>query len=77
MFNDKGDSIQPERTPKCGAMSVQRGFSDDEVITITCTHDGQETHVVMSEFNAWRVFGTLALILGIKLSSKIAKGIKF
>ena len=38
--------------------------------------DGREHDIVCSPYNAWRVFGLLALMLGIPLPTKVGKAIK-
>lgn len=63
----------PERQEgdgECGVSSPEVG-----VITITATQNGKTTTVVMSEYNAWRAFGMLSVLLGIPLPKKIAKAI--
>jgi hypothetical protein len=64
---------QPKRAPSDGAIAVRR--LPDGRIVISVVTNGIEGGVFMGEFNAWRVFGALALILGIKLSKKLGKSI--
>jgi hypothetical protein len=67
--------MMPERKPSDGPMSVNRP-SDGE-IAISVTTNGEMSGITMSEFNAWRVFGSLAIMLGIPLSKEAGKAIKF
>lgn len=64
----------PERGPGDGPVAVRR--PTDGEIAIAATTDGVEGCVVMSEYNAWRVFGMLSMMLGIPLPPATGKAIK-
>jgi len=64
--------IMPERLPMDGAVSVDRVDSDH----LRIGESSSDTAVILSEYNAWRVFGMLSVMLGINLPSSIAKNIK-
>jgi hypothetical protein len=68
------DLKMPERQPGDGTASVQA--PTDGVIAISVTTDGEAQAITMSRYNAWRVFGMLALMLGLPLSAKVGKAIK-
>lgn len=59
----------PERQPGDGAVSLRR---DKNMIVIEC---GSRV-LIVGEYNAWRIFGMLAVLLGIPLSKKVGKAIK-
>lgn len=65
---------QPPRGEKDGPVGVRR--LEDETLAISATYDGTERSIVVSEYNAWRIFGTLAMFLGVKLPKKLAESIK-
>jgi hypothetical protein len=65
----------PERKPSDGPMSVNRPGPGE--ITIAAETNGEIQTLTMSEFNAWRTFGCLAMMLGIPLSKEVGKAIKF
>lgn len=65
----------PERKPSDGPMGVSR--PGPEQITITATTDGEMQSITMSDYNAWRTLGVLAMMLGIPLSKEVGKAIKF
>ena len=56
-------------------MGVRR--LDGDFIALDSTYDGKAESLVVSEFNAWRIFGAMSLILGIPLSKAAGKAIKF
>lgn len=60
----------PDRLAGDGPVSIER--TDDDRIVLGC--DGSTISV--SEFNAWRLFGMMALMLEIPLPSKVGKAIK-
>lgn len=70
MFNGRE---QPERSDDDGPVEIQRVT---EGLVISCTQEGETTRLHVSEYNAWRVFGMLALMLGVELPKKLAKSIK-
>lgn len=64
--------VMPERQPFDGPISVRRV---GESFIIEATQGGLTTRVEMSEYNAWRTFGCLALFLEIPLPSHVSKAI--
>jgi len=66
------DLKQPERLPEDGTVRIERTGNGGLMIC----EDGTHTAVILSEFNAWRVFGMLSLMLGIPLPAKVSKAIK-
>ena len=64
----------PERKPSDGPMGVSR--PRDGEIMITATTTGEMQSIVMSDYNAWRTLGVLAMMLGIPLSKEVGKAIK-
>lgn len=66
---------QAERHPGDGPMYV--GKEGGEHVRIECTTDGKPQTMLLSAFNAARVFGGLALALGIPLPSSIGEAIKY
>ncbi len=67
--------VMPARKPVDGPAGIDRGDGDGE-IGITVEHGGQPQRIVMSEYNAWRVFGMLSVFLHIPLPSATGKAIK-
>lgn len=65
----------PERGPKDGPVSVQR-IEDRIAVSAITIDDEDHNFMEMSEYNAWRLFGMLAIILGIELPKKIGKEIR-
>jgi hypothetical protein len=70
----KGPKMPP-RVSGDGAISVRR--PEPGRLLISVIDDGNECNVDVSDHNAWRLFGMLAFMLGIKLPDSIAKAIKF
>jgi hypothetical protein len=74
----------PERKPGDGRVRVERlrempAESHPELwpdIVISVVTNDVEERIVMSEHNAWRVFGMLSLVLGIPQSKAAGKAIK-
>ena len=64
---------QPERKPWDGPVEVLRV---GDYISVSATDQATKSTIMMSEYNAWRVFGMLAVILGVPLPKYIAKAIK-
>ena len=64
---------QPERDERDGQLGIQR---QDDRLWVSVTQDGEEWTMPLSEFNAWRLFGMLATMLGIPLPARLAKRIK-
>lgn len=67
-------STQPPREPGDGSVAVDR--LPDGKLTICVETDGERQYITMGEYNAWRVFAMLSLMLDIDLPKKITKGIK-
>jgi len=65
----------PERDADDGAVEVRR--EPGGKIAIVIEHVNVSEALRMSPHNAWRVFGMLAVMLGIPLPAKIAKAIRF
>jgi hypothetical protein len=65
----------PARSERDGQIALER--TGDELLLLSCTQDGEAMAVRMSEYNAWRAFGLLALMLKIKLPDSLAEEIKF
>jgi hypothetical protein len=66
--------VMPERLPGDGPIAVERS---ERGIRIRVTNGDATTLVEMSEHNAWRVFGSLALVLGLPLPASVGKAITF
>jgi hypothetical protein len=66
-------SPQPERRPEDGPVAVTR---DGAHIEITATTHGVTSTLAVTEFNAWRLFAMLALILGVSLPKKLLQSIR-
>lgn len=64
----------PERSPADGPMSVTR---EGEKIRISAETDGKTESALMTEYNAWRAFGALSVLLGLPLPKAVGKAIKF
>lgn len=69
----KKKQVMPPRHSGDGPVDVRR---NGETIVVTVTSDGITKDVDMREHNAWRVFGLLGFMLGIKLPDDLAKAIK-
>ena len=67
---------QPPRLDTDGAVHVQ-AIDDHQKLMVSVVDDGTEHTIVMSPFNASRVFGMLAMMLGIPLPPATGKAIKF
>ena len=67
--------VQQPRQPTDGAISVFRLPGDK--VSIGVVDDGREFAIPMSEHNAARVLGALALLLGVRLNAQDAKGIRY
>lgn len=66
---------QPARTPRDGAVGVKR--DDGDGVYIEVVTDGVTQNMHVTGFNAWRLLGMLALLLGgADLGKKLGKGIK-
>lgn len=67
------DGKQPPRAETDGAVRV---WWDGDDLCVSCETDGKGQMVKMGEFNAWRIFGMMAVLLKVTLSKKVSKGIK-
>ena len=66
--------VQAPRSDTDGPVSVKR--PDDGFVVVEVTSAGKVESILMSEYNASRVFGMLAVMLGIPLSRDVGKAIK-
>lgn len=64
---------QPERELSDGPVAVNR---IDQFIVLSAEQDKKYEGMKVSEYNAWRLFGMLAVVLGVELPKNIAKAIK-
>jgi hypothetical protein len=69
---------QPPRQPTDGPVAVRWAdrSADDGVIEVDVTTGGKMERITMSMFNAYRVFGMMALMLEVPLPKAVGKGIK-
>lgn len=67
---------QAPRTAVDGPVGVKRVLVGSRELYVDVTHDGKLQQIVMSEHNAARLCGMLAMMLEIELPAKIAKEIK-
>ena len=67
--------VMPPRLPEDGAVTVSQ--AGDDRIMVSVETAGVSTMLAMSPYNAWRVFGQLAIVLGLELPSRLRKAIKF
>lgn len=65
---------QADRLPDDGAMGVQR--LDNGNLLLSVETAGKEQSMEVSDYNAARLFGSIAFFLGLPLPSKISKEIK-
>lgn len=67
-----------KRSARDGAISVTRGCKDQpEDCVVSVETDGKTQTIVMTEFNARRIAGSLCLMLGLELKASSAKRISF
>lgn len=64
---------QPDRRPNDGEVAISR---EGDNFVLTCRTGDHTYRLVAGPFNAWRLFGLLALMLEVKLPSAIGKRIK-
>lgn len=64
----------PERSGGDGRIECNR---EGEHLLLSCTQNGETTTVRMSDYNAWRAFGLLAVMLKIPLPDALGREIKF
>jgi hypothetical protein len=64
----------PARLPDDGLVRVSR--LGDDFIALDSTHAGKEESLVVSEYNAWRIFGLLSVMLHLPLSKAVNKAIQ-
>ena len=72
-------AVMPERQPGDTDVTVTR--LDNGYLRVSYGGDSQDPYVcsgslVVSPYNAWRVFGLLACMLGISLPRSLGKAIK-
>lgn len=65
---------QPPR--RLGDGPVEIATATPGVLSIGVTTNDARQYILVSEYNAWRVFGMLALMLGIKLPAKLMRQIQ-
>lgn len=70
------DLKMPKREPTDGALTVRRIAGTGHIELIEERDGHPAAWLIVSEYNAWRLFGMMALILGIPLSKAVAKTIK-
>ncbi len=63
----------PERRDSDGGVKVSRV---DDYILIAVTSLGKEESILISPYNAWRVFGMLSVLLGLRLPRAMAERIR-
>jgi len=68
------DGKQPARGPDDGPVAVRAGAGGRLEIEVTTADKVQV--ITVTPFNAFRIFGMMALMLGIKLPAAVGKGIK-
>jgi hypothetical protein len=66
------DRKQPPRSPGDGSIGLVRVPGG---LRITCTQDGVEHELYASWFNAWRIFGCLAMFFDVILPKRVSKSI--
>lgn len=66
---------QAPRTERDGPFTIHWP-GDDGTVIISVTDNGAEQTIRMSEYNAARLLGGLALVLGVPLSARVSKAIK-
>lgn len=64
----------PDRQPEDGQVSIRRLL--DGRLALSVTTNGAEQFTILSEFNAWRIFGMLSLFLELPLLKHVSKAIK-
>lgn len=64
----------PARSTGDGPIECNR---EGEHLLLSVTQDGAMTSVRMSDYNAWRAFGLLAIMLKIQLPDALGEEIKF
>lgn len=67
----------PARGVSDGPVSIRRiSIGPVERVILEATQSGKEQAMELSEYNAWRMFGMLSLMLGIPLPAHVGKAIK-
>lgn len=64
----------PARLKDDGGVKVSR--LGENYIALDATNDGKEESLVVSEYNAWRLFGLLSVMLKLPLSKAVGRSIK-
>ena len=59
---------QPDRAPSDGAVEV---YADGNYVVAKSTQDGTEDALVMSPYNAFRIWAMLGILLGVKMPSNL------
>ena len=68
-------SDKPQRLPTDGAILVEKLPHTGHVM-VSVTSEGHTEVILMSTWNARRVFASLAVVLGLPLQKKIAESIE-
>lgn len=66
--------VMPPRTPSDGTIRLQRG--GEERLLVTVVTDGEQRSIDVGIYNAWRLFGMLALFLEIPLPKRVGKAVR-
>lgn len=65
--------VMPPRAPDDGPIGIRKDRGEYVLLTTQC---GVESELRVSPHNAWRLFGSLALMLGIPLPKAIGRLIR-
>jgi hypothetical protein len=65
--------MQPQRSEHDGQVEVRR---EGAIIILSATQHEHPHFLPVSEFNAWRLFVALAVVLGAQLPKKLLKSIR-
>lgn len=72
--------VMPERTKLDGEMGVRRLVAHlggpVECIELHATTAERDMRILCTEYNAWRLLGSLSLLLGVPLSNEAQRAIK-
>jgi len=65
----------PERKPDDGSLTVSLLGPKYDRVAISCERPSGCSGLVLSDYNAWRLFGILSVLLGIPLTKEAGKAI--
>lgn len=68
--------VMPERKPDDGPITVSLLGPNYDRVAISAEGPQGSSGLVISEYNAWRLFGMLSMILHIPLTKEAGKAIK-